>query len=82
MHIEYIAFIPTTEPKLFRFDLPKDADNNLANEIDSIIKCNERLAEHTIKKKFKQLFPNIRMETIFMNTKNSKANEPQKYVLN
>ena len=34
-----------------------DADNNLANEIDSIIKHNELLVEHTIKKEVRQLLP-------------------------
>ena len=29
-HIENIELITTTERKTFRFDLPKDADNNLA----------------------------------------------------
>ena len=33
----------------FCFDLPKDADNNLEDEVDNIIKNNELLAEHTIK---------------------------------
>ena len=37
---EYIELLITTEPKTFLFDLPKDADNNLANEIDSVIKHN------------------------------------------
>ena len=39
----------TTEPDTFHFDLPKDTDNNLAHEIDSIIKHNELSAENTIK---------------------------------
>ena len=30
-HIENTELITTTEPKTFRFDLPKDADNNLSN---------------------------------------------------
>ena len=54
-HIQYIEFITTTELKTFRFDLPKDADSNLANEIYSIIKHNELLAEHTIKNEVRQL---------------------------
>ena len=37
--------------------MPIDADNNLANEIDSIIKHNELLVEHTIKKEVRQLLP-------------------------
>ena len=39
-HIRYIKFIIKTEPKTVRFDLPKDVDNNLKHEIDSIIKYN------------------------------------------
>ena len=34
---EYIKLIIITEPKTFCFDLPKDTDNNLEHEIDSII---------------------------------------------
>ena len=30
VHIKYIKLITTTEPITFHFDLPKDADNNLA----------------------------------------------------
>ena len=60
----------TTEPKTFHFDLPKDAGINLKYEIYSIIKHNELLVEH------------ISMETLFMNTKNKKRNEPHKFNLN
>ena len=38
-----------TEPKIIYFDLPKDVGNNLKHETDFIIKCNEFLAQHTIK---------------------------------
>ena len=38
------------EPKTIYFDLPVDVDNNLKYQIDFIIKYNEFLAEHTIKK--------------------------------
>ena len=80
-HIEYIEIITTTEPKTFRLDLSKYADNNLANKIDSIIQHNELLAENTIKTTLDNYCPNIGIKTIFMNTKNSKTNEPQKFVL-
>ena len=36
-HFEYIKLIIIAEPKTFCFDLPKDTDNNLEHEIDSII---------------------------------------------
>ena len=39
-----------TESNTFHFDLPKDAVINLKHEIYSIIKHNELLAEHKIKK--------------------------------
>ena len=62
------------DPKTFYFDFdwPKNVDENLKHEIEFIIKSNESLADNKIK--------NISMETIFM--KNSKTNEPHKFVLN
>ena len=45
-------------------------------------KCNESLAENKIKNEIEQLLLNIRMETIFMNTENSKTNESHEFVLN
>ena len=51
VNIEDNRHVITTEPKTFHFDLPKDLDNNLKHEIDSIIKYNELIAEHTIKTK-------------------------------
>ena len=56
MQIEYNKLVKTTEPKTFCFDLPKDVDNNLEHETNSIIKHNELLDEHTIKNKVRQLF--------------------------
>ena len=44
-----------TEPKAIHFDLPIDANNNLKQEKDVIIKHNELLAEHTIKNEVCQL---------------------------
>ena len=54
-YIDYIELITTTELKAFCFDLPKDAESNLVNEIYSIRKQNELLAEHTIKNEVSQL---------------------------
>ena len=43
-----------TELRTLDFDLPKDVNNSL-NEIDSIIKQNEFLVEHSTKNKISQL---------------------------
>ena len=51
VHIEDNMFVIITENKTFHFDLPRGVDNNLKHEIDSIIKHNKFLAEHTIKNK-------------------------------
>ena len=74
--------ILTTEPKTICLDLPEYAGINLKHKIDSIIKRNKLLAEHTIKTRLVNYYPNIRMETTFMNTENSKTNEPHKSFLN
>ena len=50
-----LKLIITTEPKTFHFDLPNDAGINLKHKIDSIIKHNDLLAEHTTKNKIRQL---------------------------
>ena len=72
------------EPKTFYFDFdwPKNVDENLKHEIEFIIKSNESLAENKINNEIKQLFSKYKHGTIFMNTKNSKVNEPHKFVLN
>ena len=46
-------FVITTEPKTFRFDLPKHAGIDLKHEIYSVIKLNKTLAEYTIKNKIR-----------------------------
>ena len=74
--------ILTTEPKTICLDLPEYAGINLKHEIDSIIKRNKLLADHTIKTILINYYPNIRMETTFMNRENSKTNEPHKFFLN
>ena len=43
------------EPKTLHFDLSEHSDNNSKQEISSIIKHNELLAEHTIKNEIRQL---------------------------
>ena len=72
------------EPKTFyfNFDQPKDLDKNLKYEIEFIIKCNESSAQNKLKMRLNNYCQNIIMETIFMDTKKSKANEPHKFVLN
>ena len=59
----------TTLPKTIHFDLSKDIAKNVKHETDSTIEHNEFLAKHTINNKY---CSNITMETIFMNTKESK----------
>ena len=66
----------------FDFDWPRNVDENSKHEIQFIIKSNESLAENKKKKKLNNYCPNISMETIFMNTENSKKNEPHQFVLN
>ena len=66
----------------FNFYLPKEVDENLKREIEFIIKRNESLAENKIKNQIEQLLSNISMETIFINTENSKTNKPHEIVLN
>ena len=71
------------DPKIFCFNfyLPKDVDQNLQQEIKFIKKTNEFLAENEIKNEIEQLLLDIKMETIFMKTENSKTNELHKFVL-
>ena len=82
MHIDNNKLV-VIEPKTFNFhfDLSKDIDKNLKCENDSNIIHNAFLAEQRIKMRLTNYCTNINMETIFMNTENSKTNEPQKLVL-
>ena len=82
VHIEGNQIIATTGRTTFHFVLPKDFGINLKHETYSIINHNEVLAKHTIKTRLDNYCPNISMKTIFMNTDNSKTNEPHKFVLN
>ena len=72
----------TKKSNTFQFDLLKDAGFNLKHEIYSIIKYNELLADHTIKRRLDNYFPHISMKTIFMNSANSKTSDPHKFILN
>ena len=62
--------------------MPGKGDNNLKHEIDFSIKHNEILGEHTKETRLANYFPNISIETIFMNAENSKTNKPHKFVPN
>ena len=63
--------------------MPEDAEKDLNCEIEFIIESNESLAGFIMKNKTEQLLLKYkRMETIFMNTENSRTNEPHKFVLN
>ena len=81
-HIGDNKIVITIKPKTFYFDLSKDVDNNLKDEMDPIIKHNDFLAEHAVKTRLVYCCSNIIMETISINTKNSKSNEPKNIVLN
>ena len=52
----------TTKPETICFDLPKDVENNLKHEINSIIKYDELLAEYAIKTKLGNYCPQVSME--------------------
>ena len=70
------------EPTNIHFYLPKDVGNNLNLELDFMIKYNQFLAEHAVKKGLVGYGSNMSIEKIFMNTKNSKTNGSQKVFLN
>ena len=55
-HIGDNKLVVTIGHKTFHFDLPKHVEKNLKHEINSIMKNNELLAEHTIKNEIKQLW--------------------------
>ena len=77
--------VVTREPKTFYFNFyrPKNVYKNLKHEIKFIIKNNaSSLAENKIKTRLINYCSNISMETIFMNTENSKKNKQHKFVLN
>ena len=64
----------------FNFHWLKDFNENLKHGIEFVIKSNESLAENKIR--LNNYCSDKSMETIFMNTENSKANDPHKFVLN
>ena len=61
-HIVDNKLVMSTEPKSFRFDLPKIADNKFNQEIYSIIKHNKSLSEQTIKNEVRQLLSKYKYE--------------------
>ena len=81
MHIGENKFVITTEPKTFYFDLPKVVGIILKYENYFIIKHNEPLAEHTIKKEIRQLLSKYNYENDIINMAKSKTNEPHKFFL-
>ena len=60
LHTGDNKFMITTESETVHFNLPKDVDNNLQQEIDSITK-HDLLAEHTISTRLLDNCPNISM---------------------
>ena len=72
------------DPKTFCFNLdwPTDVDENVKQKIEFIIKSIYSLAVNKMKNEIEQLLLNISVETIFINTENSKTNEPHKFDLN
>ena len=65
----------------FNFDLPKDIDKNLKHEVEFILNSNKSLAQNKIKREIEQLLIEYKHGKIFMNTENSRMNEPHKFVL-
>lgn len=53
----YIFWLVLRQSKTFHFNLPRNVDNNLANEIYLIIKHSQPSVEHTIKHEVSQLLP-------------------------
>ena len=81
LYIENNKLVIMKNPKTFHFNLPKGLDNNSMHEIVFIVTHNELLAKHTMKNELVDCCPNTSMESILINTKNSKTSEPHKYVL-
>ena len=81
VHIGENKFVITTEPKTFYFDLPKVVGIILKYENYFIIKHNEPLAEHTIKKEIRRLLSKYNYENDIINMAKSKTNEPHKFLL-
>ena len=64
------------------FDLSKDTDSNLEDEIYSIIKHNELFAKHTEKNEVRQSLSKYNHGNNILKTKSSKISEPHKFVFN
>ena len=78
------SIVVIRKPKTFYFDFhwPKDADKNFKHEIKFLIKSKKPLVENKIKNNIEQFLSKYNMETIFINTENSKMMEPHKFILN
>ena len=61
--------------------MPKNTDKILKNEIEFIISHKESLPKYKINYKIEQILCKYKYENEFMNTENSKTNEPLKFVL-
>ena len=72
MIIEDNQLVIGLERKAFFFALTKTSGNNFECEIDSIIKPNKLLADHTI----------LTCNMLFINMETGKTSEPPKFVLN
>ena len=81
VYIDNNKLLIITVPKTIRFNLAKKMNNSLKQEIDFVIKRNGFLAEERIKTRLSNYCLDIRAETIFMNTENSKTSEPHKFAL-
>ena len=80
---ESIVVIRKLKTFYFDFHWPKDADKNFKHEIKFLIKSKKFLAaENKIKNNIEQFLSKYNMETIFINTENSKMMEPHKFILN
>ena len=79
---EKMIMIRNPETFYFDFGWPKHVDENLKHKTEFIIQNNESLAENKQKTRLTYYCPNISMKTIFMNTENSKRNEPHNFFLN
>ena len=74
MMIKYNKLVIIIEPKSIYFDSSYKIDNNLEDEIYFFMKHNEFFSWACNKKT--RYGPNMSKETIFLNMKNSKMNEP------
>ena len=79
---ENIVMIRDPKTFCFNFDFRKDVDKNLKREIGCVIKINESLVENKIRNNIEQLLLKYKHGNNIHEHKNSKPNEPHKFVLN